>query len=222
MLFTQPVSDTVTLSSVSAVADIPLPSSPRDSCARVFMTHGGVDVMEAEAVLRSNNQPCWRDHADANVRIPGIDVPSLPPLPSNFPNNCKGDVGMPSTPLLVAHTNQGAGLSPALSWGDSKLPEDPLLPDDAMAMVANRRDTQGKLTRLNNKESLWSALRSLDLPKITLRSSHWIPPHIVATKRWEHSINNTVICAWGSKDEHARERAKYNAANKETKNNGKQ
>ena len=72
MLFTQPVSDTVTLSSVSAVADIPLPSSPRDSCARVFVAHDGVDVMKVEAVLRSNNQPILRDHASADVGMPGI------------------------------------------------------------------------------------------------------------------------------------------------------
>ena len=68
----------------------------------------------------------------------------------------------------------------------------------AAVTVANRKDFQGKLPRLNNKDSLWSGLRSLDLPDITYRSSHRIPPHVVATTSWESSTNNAVIYAWGA------------------------
>ena len=87
----------------------------------------------------------------------------------------------------------------------------------AVAAVANRKDSQRKLTRLNNNNSLWSGLRSLNVPDITYRSSHRVPPHIITTTSWESSINNAVIYAWGSKDEQARECAKYDAADKETK-----
>ena len=141
---------------MSAVVDIPLPSLPRDSCDRVFVTHGGVDVMEVEAVLRSNNQPCQRDHADdADIGMPGINFLALSPFPSHFPNNHQGNVGMPVMPPLVERANQAADLSPALAWGDSKLPKEPILSTDAMAVVANRKDSHGNIIRLNNKESLW-------------------------------------------------------------------
>ena len=118
------------------------------------MTHGDVDAMEVEVVLRSNNQPCPCDNTDMDVGMPGIDLPALPQLPSHFPKNHEGNVGIPRMPLLVACTNQGSDLSPAVAWGDYKLPEEPILSADAVVVVANRKDSQGKLTRLNNKESL--------------------------------------------------------------------
>ena len=73
MSSTQPAADTLTLAGVSTVANIPLPC---------FVTNGDVDVMEVEAVLRSNDQPCPRDHDDdAYVGMPGINFPSLPHYP---------------------------------------------------------------------------------------------------------------------------------------------
>ena len=82
--------------------------------------------------------------------MPSIDVLALPPLPSHFPNNHEGNIDMPRMPPPVARTNQAADLSPAIAWVNSKIPEEPLLSVDAVDAVANRKDSQGKLTGLNN------------------------------------------------------------------------
>jgi len=85
------------------------------------VTHGNVDDMEVKAVLGSNNQP--GDHADLDVRMPGIGTPTLLPLSSHFPNNLEGSVGEPGTPQPVTRANQGADFFHALAWKNSKLPE---------------------------------------------------------------------------------------------------
>ena len=73
MSTTQPA-DAVTL-----VADISLPPLSSDSCARVFVSHSDVDVMEVAAILGSNHQP--RDN-EVNVGMPGI-VPQQSPHSSD-------------------------------------------------------------------------------------------------------------------------------------------
>ena len=110
--------------------------------------HGGVDVMEVEAVLGSNNQLYPRDHTATDIRMSGIDVPALSPLPRHFPINHEGNGGMPGTPPPVAHANQGADLSPVIAWGDSKLPAEPLLSAYAMAVVANRKDSTKRSVKI--------------------------------------------------------------------------
>ena len=88
---------------------------------------------------------------------------------------------MPGMPLTVVSANQAANISPALVWGNSNLSEEPLLSADAVAVVINRKDSQEKLTGLNNEESLCSGLRSLNFTSDYLRGSHWIPLHVVVT-----------------------------------------
>ena len=102
-------------------------------------------------------------------------------------------------------------VQPAEAWGEPDV--NALYFDaDGVQALANIYDSDNKLTRLNNKKSLWNALEKGGCNHSLVGSSYKIPPHVVAATTWNGALTNAVNYGMMSMDEQRVERACYAAA----------
>ena len=101
-------------------------------------------------------------------------------------NTASNDRNIPATPPPAA---PAAVLSPAVAWGE---PDEYYVSEEASACIANLSDHQNKKTRLNNKESIGSAMKQLKLgdEDDTFQLNEKIPPNVVCARSWQGAITN--------------------------------
>jgi hypothetical protein len=119
--------------------------------------------------------------------------------------------------MLLSSSTGALDHTPTIAWGDSGAY---YLDEDAVKFIAAEyTDSDGKNTRLNNKNSLWDALEALDIEDIPIRRHFKIPTHVVATRSWDASLSNAVLFALLSREEQQSELRRFRSACERDKQN---
>lgn len=110
------------------------------------------------------------------------------------------------TDETTANAKEEGIITPAQAWEDLGVY---LLSTETVEEIAAQfLDPEKKNTRLNMRNSLWSALDSLQMG-IPIRDRHKIPTHVVAARSWDAALTNAYIYAMMSDEEQAVERRRF-------------
>lgn len=121
--------------------------------------------------------------------------------------------------LLMDNIEVDDRIIPAKAWGEPDA-ELHFFEVEGVQSMANYNDRQGKKTRLNNKDSLWMALKkgTAGNHNIQLRGMNSkIPGHVVATQTWGGALTNALNYGMMSFEEQEAERIRAGAASKANK-----